>query len=134
ATRQCRDAAKPLVRRDEHVDSAGVFPIESDSQLQGVQSSQPFRRAILHQQTPGSMEVARLNWRTNHQPPLPEVCSQAAPGGLNLPFVNLACARFDGEDRLHLYHRQMGNDTAKTWLRNNPSHEFGPCFLVIEFC
>ena len=80
------------------------------------------------------MEVMRLNGWASQQPPLPEVGTQASPGDLNTLFVNLACARFDGKDRLHLNYRQMGNYTAKTWLRNNPSHEFGPCFLVIEFC
>jgi hypothetical protein len=80
------------------------------------------------------MEVVRLNGRANQKTVLPEVGSQASPGGLDLLLVNFACARFDGEDRLHLYHRQMGYDRAKTWLRNNPRHEFGPCFLVIEFC
>jgi hypothetical protein len=110
---------------------ATFFQIEGYRQLKGVQSSQPFPRAILHQQKPGSLEVTRLYGWTNQQTLLPEVRSQAAPGGLDLPFVDRACAGFDGENRLHLYHRQMGNDAARTRLPYNPTDEFGSCFLVI---
>lgn len=78
------------------------------------------------------MKMVRLNRRANQQAPLPQVSSQASPGGFDLPFVDLARAGFDGENRLYLYHRQMRNDAARTLLRDNQCHEFGARFLVVK--
>ena len=86
---------------------ASVFQIESYRQLQGVQSSKTFRRAILHQQNPGSMEVAGMNGRANQQTPLSQVCSQASPGDLDLLFIDLAGPHFDGKDRLQFHNGEM---------------------------
>ena len=132
ATRQCGDAAKPRVWRDERVDLARVFQIEGCRQLKGVQSPKTFRRPIFHEQKPGSMEMPWLNGQGNQQTTLAQVGSEASPGGFDLPFVDLPCARFDGEDGLHLHYRQMRNKGSRGRVEDNPTHEFCPCFLVID--
>jgi hypothetical protein len=77
------------------------------------------------------MKVARLNWRTNHQPPLPEVRSQSAPCDLRLLFIDPAGTHFNGQDGLHFHNREMRDYRERAGLHNDPVHILGARFLVI---
>jgi len=78
------------------------------------------------------MEMPWLNGQGNQETLLAQVSPEASPGGLDLPFVDLACACFDGEDGLHLHYRQMRNKGSRGGVRDNPAHEICPTFLVVD--
>jgi len=101
------DRTEALVGGDEYTDLSALAEIESDSELQGVQSAKSVGNSVSDQEPSCAVKMTfNYRWR-DQEPLLRQVSPKAPPGDFHRRFVNLPGSHFDCEDRFHLYNRQV---------------------------